>query len=1661
MKSNAPKSNSSKSSSTPSTPFFDPSAKDAFFQPQKEGGEQAFVQPKLKIGQPNDRFEQEADQMADQVVNKIAQSDTTPSIQNQEEDQLQKQEENTEDELQMKCDACAHEEQVQKQPEEEIQQQSEDELQTKAEVSIQKQEGEIQEQSEDELQTMPEEEIQQQSEDELQTKAEVSIQKQEEEIQEQSEDELQTMPEEEIQQQSEDELQTKAEVNIQKQEEEIQEQSEDELQTMPEEEIQEKRQFPIQTKGGRNRTASTELQKQLNATKGQGDPLDKDTKSNMESAFGADFGGVRIHTGSDAAGMNQELGAKAFTHGSDVYFGEGNFQPGSKDGQNLLAHELTHTIQQGAADKKKVQKKPADHAVDSDGANVENRMKNKTQDEVGDDADFNKSEGSMSAEEREKARDVDPNTKNQESGKIQSAGTAKPDVDRPANELPSVEASAEEGERNLEEQPSQEGQEQTPEENPRADLGSSEMREQSAAAALARAQSIKMPPSPEPLPEPRIEAPTDVDNQPLPARSDLDQAVRALHEIAKLFVENAYDLKREAASDQQSGAQMRAKLDESWAKTERVNAGSTVMKEDRESREEINNQEEEALVKVEEDTAMVKAEAPGLMDEANEGQEEAGPMVEEANEQKEEMEAEKPDDPDAARDAEQQSQETNQVAEGSASFEQAFSGTGERAEQYLNDATAGEEKNTQTRATIDENRATLGLIDQEINRIDTHNAESEAQLAGLDNYPALVEQQTVQRAESGEQLYSAAVNMNRELVDTQEEYLNSMKGLPNKETAQRELDEREAQENPVEEAEQSPEEGLLMEMSNMDEAQLDATLASMDETQLDTLNQTLDGMETQEEAEAGDEPGVLGQADAVGRQQVDLNNLFSSGDPAQAPQDPRQEEINEIEGRRQQRIEGVKQVSDANFSHLSAEQKAMLAQKLAMQDAVSGLFNMDILEMGKGMIMGMINPIESLKGVVDGANKLLTGAVNLFNAEAWKADPLGNLLQSAADIATGLTMIFMSITGLATAITIIMTAITIASLGFAAPITGPVISFMATVITTVGGWTVVTGLIALALNALTYVKNLHDAGVAENTDELIFESGQIKQNMTDGFTSAMAVVGGKGDADGAAAMLNKIDAAGGATAFARQMPGNFRQGITSGARGVVNMGRRVVGGVKSISRAGVSKVKNAFQRAYQRIRGGLDEGLDDLAPTRRPGGALDEVNPPRTRTPDTPDGVRVARQGELGSVGGQKVKAEMDFPDGHRAKSLETGQCAICSQCKTIRNRFRKELMDDADFSTRLRDVETRLKQNPADRDLIIQQKTLHDELYQRRMSRIETELNGTRPGTKKHQKLSQELGDLQQGRIDTNLDLYDQLVDNGQFTRHGKTDVEIEQIRSNMDAELSGGRRVNPETGRMIGPDGKEIDIKAQKTKQEFEVGDQQSSMNPRRDVQELKVDHSELTPAQRQRLDDLKTQRSNAQKAKQDVDAEFNKPTQGEYNGQHYDRVEDIPKWKEEHGKMLRASEGIGEVGADAAIRAKLKGAEPLRAELPGGGKQGEFDLIYEQDGKIYVVEAKGAGSDLTSRVVDGGLRAQQGTAEYFESIISNMKKAARETSDPQIRAELLDSLRKIRRAQKSGNLNYMQVSQRLDVDGNLVQNVNFEQFNIGNITGDNFSLSNAQGT
>jgi hypothetical protein len=110
------------------------------------------------------------------------------------------------------------------------------------------------------------------------------------------------------------------------------------------------------------------VQQSLDGGRGGGQSLSPGLREDMETAFGTDLSGVRVHTGTAAENLSQDLSARAFTHGQDVYFNSGEFRPETPQGQHLLAHELTHVVQQNPGLQRKPRSQPrADAALTATG----------------------------------------------------------------------------------------------------------------------------------------------------------------------------------------------------------------------------------------------------------------------------------------------------------------------------------------------------------------------------------------------------------------------------------------------------------------------------------------------------------------------------------------------------------------------------------------------------------------------------------------------------------------------------------------------------------------------------------------------------------------------------------------------------------------------------------------------------------------------------------------------------------------------------------------------------------------------------------------------------------------------------------------------------------------------------------------------------------------------------------------------------------------------------------------------------------------------------------------------------------------------------------------------------------------------------------------------
>ncbi|CAD0227822.1 conserved hypothetical protein [Planktothrix agardhii] len=271
------------------------------------------LQKKLTVGAAGDKYEQEADSVAEKVVKQI----NTPSGEQSTSGQGVQRQEAEEEELQAKSDISN----IQREGEEE------EEIQAKSDISNIQREGE--------------------EEEEIQAKSDISnIQREGEE------EEIQAKPDiSNIQREGEEEeIQAKSDISaIQREGEEEEIQAKSDISAIQREGEEEEIQAKPQNKSLGGGAVSTDIETTIQSAKSGGSPLDAGLQQKMGKAMGADFSGVKVHTDSQADKLNRSLSSRAFATGPNLFFKRGEYNPGSRSGQELIAHELTHVVQQGAS----------------------------------------------------------------------------------------------------------------------------------------------------------------------------------------------------------------------------------------------------------------------------------------------------------------------------------------------------------------------------------------------------------------------------------------------------------------------------------------------------------------------------------------------------------------------------------------------------------------------------------------------------------------------------------------------------------------------------------------------------------------------------------------------------------------------------------------------------------------------------------------------------------------------------------------------------------------------------------------------------------------------------------------------------------------------------------------------------------------------------------------------------------------------------------------------------------------------------------------------------------------------------------------------------------------------------------------------------------------
>ncbi|WP_428242851.1 eCIS core domain-containing protein [Gynuella sp.] len=157
-----------------------------------------------------------------------------------------------------------------------------------------------------------------------------------------------------------------------------QQQQDTHFQTKPDEETSVQRsansEEPVQAKAEGTPDVSGSVSAQIRSSMTGGEPLPLSVRKFMEPRFNADFSNVRVHKDGEAAKLNTQVNAKAFAVHNHIFFGKDQYQPDSDDGKELMAHELTHTIQQGGAVQRSADEERPDVPVEARSETKINRL---------------------------------------------------------------------------------------------------------------------------------------------------------------------------------------------------------------------------------------------------------------------------------------------------------------------------------------------------------------------------------------------------------------------------------------------------------------------------------------------------------------------------------------------------------------------------------------------------------------------------------------------------------------------------------------------------------------------------------------------------------------------------------------------------------------------------------------------------------------------------------------------------------------------------------------------------------------------------------------------------------------------------------------------------------------------------------------------------------------------------------------------------------------------------------------------------------------------------------------------------------------------------------------------------------------------------------------
>jgi hypothetical protein len=821
-----------------------------------------------------------------------------------------------------------------------------------------------------------------------------------------------------------------------------------------------------------------ETASKLADTKGQGTPLSPETMQNMETGFGADFANVRVHTGQEAAGMNDALAAKAFTDKNDIYFGQGNYDPQSPQGKELLAHELAHTIQQGAA------------PVKQNDAKAAKQQKDKASPEK-------KQEGEKAAMQIVDAAKAAPAAQVSGEKKTGDEGAGEPKIGKAPEAEPKDKAAAD-------------GKKDAPKDevkDPAADKGMAEKVDkaiekevrQKAPAPQEKKKNDAAPkdeekkdgaedgkkeggdPGPAGVKE-------DYENPPPVKDAKVEEAVDAAGESVGVDEEANVNVEGLIMTAQQFRDQGKQSVDRAKAQTEHRVVAEKKMKE----LERKVDGSDKTLGTAEKNTAYREKNLPKIMDKAlltsKQRQQKVGAEVGQYSAEYEKNKGTAQDLKKESGDLHSGSVENSnpeekesgalsskyeEMSSGSATMAEGISGAGSTSKKLAADAKVASTKNTSTEKDLNESKANIQKSKGKIASEKARNRDAKSRLRGLTPKIEASKRQEEQLTTEGMTLMKTSFEMENETHRAQYFYYKEMKQVEGSDEMLMLEELREQSEMAV-----GPDKLIFAYASMKSEGEREAFLSGLSENDRAALGMRL-------AAFAGNFDGWV-----EGRKQ----------DLSARAELKRRKKIDDVNVKRNQGLDSPLNKATKNLDKISKTGLLWTSMTKSLENMWEGLKNITWADIGK-IGWAMVNPLETFNTVADAVSGIWD---DLSDWGGFSKDPVGMILQKGSSVGVKL----LTIAGVVTGLLLTLSIVTGVAAVFFPPLWA-VVAWLGSATATMTTVTLWIGLITAALSLMSGIKNIYEVHTARSAEEVFQGNSRLKKDAANFATGAMAVVGAK------------------------------------------------------------------------------------------------------------------------------------------------------------------------------------------------------------------------------------------------------------------------------------------------------------------------------------------------------------------------------------------------------------------------------------------------------------------------------------------------------------------------------------------------------------------------